>query len=171
MDTGNTPNDVIQNIDPIALIIFIPFCDLVMYPGLRKLGFNFTPLKRIAMGFFLGSLAMISAAVQQHYIYKLSPCGYSAGECDDFAPISVWWQVITYVLIAFSEIFASITGLEYAFTKAPASMRSMVMAIFLFMTAIGTAINQAFVSLSADPLLVWVSTPLFATDFDLSGSS
>lgn len=41
------------------------------------------------------------------------------------------------VLIAISEIFASITGLEYAYNKAPARMKSVVMSVFLFMTAIG----------------------------------
>lgn len=61
-------------------------------------------------------------------------------------------------MIAFSEIFASITGLEYAFTKAPKNMRSLVMSIFLFQNAISSAISQAFVSLSADPLLVWLYT-------------
>ncbi|KAF9448066.1 hypothetical protein P691DRAFT_670187, partial [Macrolepiota fuliginosa MF-IS2] len=60
-----------------------------------------------------------------------------------------------YVLIAFSEIFASITGLEYAFTKAPKNMKSLVMAVFLFTSALASAIGEAFVSLSADPLLVW----------------
>ncbi|KAG6846408.1 hypothetical protein H0H93_014116 [Arthromyces matolae] len=34
-------------------------------------------------------------------------------------------------------------------------MRSLVMAIFLFMSAISAAIGEAFVSLSTDPLLVW----------------
>ena len=34
-------------------------------------------------------------------------------------------------------------------------MRSLVMAFNLFMTAISAALGEAFVSLSADPLLVW----------------
>jgi len=63
--------------------------------------------------------------------------------------------VPTYVLIALSEIFASITGLEYAFTKAPKSMRSLVMSAFLFTSAISAALGEAFISLSTDPLLVW----------------
>jgi POT family proton-dependent oligopeptide transporter len=50
-----------------------------------------------------------------------------------------------YILIAISEIFASITGLEYAFTKAPKNMRSLVMSVFLFMSAISSAIGEAFV--------------------------
>lgn len=53
-----------------------------------------------------------------------------------------------YVLIALSEIFASITGLEYAFTKAPKNMRSLVMSVFLFMSAVAAAIGEAFVCTS-----------------------
>lgn len=71
MVTNGVPNDVINNLDPLGLIIFIPICDLLVYPGLRKLGFNFTPIKRITAGFLTGSAAMIWAAVVQHYIYKV----------------------------------------------------------------------------------------------------
>ncbi|KZP15915.1 hypothetical protein FIBSPDRAFT_1047851 [Athelia psychrophila] len=60
-----------------------------------------------------------------------------------------------YVLIALSEILASITGLEYAFTKAPKNMRSLVMSAFLFMSAIAAALGEAFNALALDPLLVW----------------
>jgi POT family proton-dependent oligopeptide transporter len=67
----------------------------------------------------------------------------------------VWAQSGSYILIAISEIFASITSLEYAFTKAPKNMRSLVMSFNLFMMAISAALGEAFVSLSADPLLVW----------------
>ena len=34
-------------------------------------------------------------------------------------------------------------------------MRSLVMSVFLFMTAISAAIGEAFNTLSLDPLLVW----------------
>jgi POT family proton-dependent oligopeptide transporter len=70
MVTDGVPNDVINNLDPIGLIVFIPICDLLVYPGLRKIGINFTPIKRITTGFLFGSAAMIWAAVVQHYIYK-----------------------------------------------------------------------------------------------------
>jgi proton-dependent oligopeptide transporter, POT family len=61
----------------------------------------------------------------------------------------------SYILIAVSEIFASITGLEYAFTKAPKNMRSLVTSVFLFTNAFSAAIGQAWTGLSSDPLLVW----------------
>lgn len=154
MELHGAPNDIIQNLNPISLIIFIPIMDFFVYPAIRKARIPFTPLKRICLGFFLASSAMISACVVQHYIYKLGPCGDHMNSCDDPAPINVWVQTVPYVLIGFSEIMASITGLEYAFTKAPVNMRSLVMSVNLFMNAISSAIAQALVSLSDDPLLV-----------------
>lgn len=38
---------------------------------------------------------------------------------------------------------------------APKRMRSFIMALFLFMSAISSAIGEAFNPLAADPLLVW----------------
>ncbi|KAF8504545.1 peptide transporter PTR2A [Russula emetica] len=171
MVTDGVPNDVINNLDPLSLIIFIPICDLLVYPGLRKIGINFTPIKRITAGFLTGSAAMIWAAVVQHYIYKTNPCGSFVSTCQDAdgnpvtSSLNVWIQSGSYVLIALSEILASITGLEYAFTKAPKNMRSLVMAIFLFTSAISSAIGEAFNPLSTDPRLVWN----YATMAGLSG--
>ncbi|KIW73101.1 hypothetical protein PV04_01245 [Phialophora macrospora] len=157
MELKGVPNDIIQNLNPISIIIFIPLMDFVIYPALRKARINFTPIKRIAFGFALASLAMVSACVIQVYIYRMSPCGHHASDpdCSGPAPINVWVQTVPYVLIGFSEIMASITSLEYAFTKAPYNMRSFVMSINLLMNAFSSAIAQGLVALSADPLLVW----------------
>jgi len=155
METHGLPNDVLSNLDPFALIILIPICDVFIYPALRRMGLNFSALKKITLGFMTGSAAMIWAAVVQHYIYKTNACHDLASTCDTVAPLNVWIQSGSYILIAISEILASITGLEYAFTKAPKNMRSLVMAIFLFMSALASALGEAFVALSADPLLVW----------------
>jgi POT family proton-dependent oligopeptide transporter len=155
MNTHGLPNDIMSNLDPFALIILIPLFDLVIYPALRKAGIRFTPIKRITAGFLTGSMAMIWAAVIQAYLYKHSDCGSHAAECKTTVNINVWAQTGSYILIAISEIFASITGLEYAFTKAPRNMRSLVMSCFLVMIAIAAAIGEAFITVSEDPLLVW----------------
>ncbi|KAH9468116.1 hypothetical protein Pst134EA_011737 [Puccinia striiformis f. sp. tritici] len=156
MDTQGLPNDIISNLDPFALIILIPICDLLIYPALRRAGINFSPIKRITAGFITGALAMGWAAIIQHWIYQRSTCGNMAGStsCPP-VDINVWVQTPSYILIAFSEILASVTGLEYAFTLAPKNMRSLVTALFLFQSAIASALGEAFVPLSADPLLVW----------------
>ncbi|GAA5923233.1 hypothetical protein JCM6882_004929, partial [Rhodosporidiobolus microsporus] len=72
MNTHGLPNDILNNLDPFALIILIPILDIVIYPALRKAGINFSPIKRIFSGFMCGALAMMCAAVVQNEIYKRS---------------------------------------------------------------------------------------------------
>lgn len=157
MQLHGVPNDIIQNLNPISIVIMIPIMDHVIYPGLRKLHINFTPIKRMCLGFFFGSAAMIAACVTQVYIYRMSPCGTHAGDpdCEGPAPINVWVQTLPYVLIGISEIFTNISSYEYAFSKAPDNMKSLVMSVNLFMSAVSSAIGQGFTALSTDPLLVW----------------
>lgn len=161
MTLNGVPNDLINNLNPITLVIFIPIMDFVVYPALRKAHIHFTPIKRITWGFFIASAAMISAAVTQYYIYKKSACPrnfvneitYNDVSC--IAPINVWVQAIPYCVIAFSEIFASITSLEYAFSKAPENMRGLVMGVNLLQNSFSAALGQALLPLAEDPLLIW----------------
>ncbi|KAI1258703.1 POT family protein [Xylariaceae sp. FL1019] len=178
MVLGGVPNDVVNNLDPIALLLFIPIFDKIFYPFLRKIGINLTPIKKISLGFLFGTISMVVGAIIQHEIYWQSPCreisgyghaascktalGYDADENVNERlykpPLTVWIQTPAYVLIAFSEIFASVTGLEYAFTKAPKNMRGFITSIFWFAQAFSSALGQAFVPLSTDPVLVWLYT-------------
>ncbi|KAI5241393.1 PTR2-domain-containing protein [Aureobasidium subglaciale] len=160
LQLNGVPNDLIQNLNPISICILIPLLDHAVYPFLRSRGIFFTPIKRMTLGFFFASASMIAAAVMQHFIYVKSPCKKFAAdpECIEElgrADINVWSQVIPYVLIGIAEIFTNVTSLEYAYSKAPANMKSLVMSINLFMSAFASAIGQAFTPLSQDPLLVW----------------
>lgn len=152
---NGVPNDIVSNFNPLFIVLLIPLMDYVIYPSLREHRINFSPIKRITAGFVLAAFAMVAACIVQYFIYKLSPCGDQASECEQPAGIPVWVQLVPYGLIGFSEILASITSLEYAYTKAPQNMKSSVTAICLFMNAISSALSQALVALSADPLLVW----------------
>lgn len=172
MNTGGLPNDIVNNIDPITLIIFIPIFDMLIYPLLRRGGIPFHPIARITLGFITAALAMAWAAFTQYKIYQVgpnfdytNPCDATAAGCTAHNDITVAWQVPSYFLIAISEIFASITGLEYAFKKAPASMKSIVMSVFLFMTAIGSALNFALVPVTVDPKLTWMYASLGIVTF------
>ncbi|KAM5347238.1 hypothetical protein ACJ41O_010243 [Fusarium nematophilum] len=161
MELHGTPNDVIQNLNPISIVLMIPIIDHVLYPGLRKMGILFTPIKRMTLGFFIAALSMVASAVMQHYIYSMSPCGKYAngkdenGDTCEPAPINAWAQCLPYIFIGLAEIFTNVTSLEYAYSKAPENMKSLVMSVNLFMSAISAAIGQAFTPLSEDPLLVW----------------
>lgn len=155
MQRNGVPNDILQNLNPISIVIMIPLIDHLLYPGLRKLGIAFTPIKRMTFGFGISALSMVAAAVMQHYIYKMSPCGENALDCDEPAPINVWAQSLPYILIGLSEILTNVTSYEYAFSKAPENMKSLVMSVNLFMSAVSAAIGQAFTPMSKDPLYLW----------------
>ncbi|MCH0629058.1 hypothetical protein JNB11_03675 [Kocuria palustris] len=168
MDTHAIPNDVMQVWNSLAIIIFIPICERIVYPFVRK----FTPLKpitKIFWGFMWATSSMIYAAVLQHFIYKAGPCYDNPGGCpgheNEPNNIHVAIQAPAYALMALSEIFASITGLEYAYTKAPVRMKSFIMSLFLVTNAIGAAIGIALSSVSKNPKLVWLFTGLACSCF------
>lgn len=180
METHGLPNDILSNLDPLSLIILIPLFDYFIYPFFQRRRMRLTPLRRITAGFFVASLGMAYTAFVQHRIYATNPCGEYVSTCADdngrrlTSSVSVWMQTGSYVLISISEVLASVTGLEYAYTKAPKGMRSLVMSVFMFMSAIASVVGELFVgryspsipeswlshtfslaALSADPLLVW----------------
>lgn len=80
LERNGVPNDIINNIDPLALIIFIPIFDQVVYPALARWKIRFTPIRRITAGFWCGSAAMVVACITQHYIYK---------ESRKFSPVTI----------------------------------------------------------------------------------
>ncbi|KAL9949850.1 hypothetical protein D7B24_006171 [Verticillium nonalfalfae] len=165
MRLNGLPNDIITNLNPFSLLILIPICDKFLYPAIARAGLRFTPIKKIALGFASATFSMAVAAIIQHFIYQRAPCGNYASDRDCIEEngvpnMSVWIQTPCYILIALSEVLASITGLEYAFTKAPRNMRGLVTGVFWSVLAISSALAQAFVGLATDPLLVWLYTTI-----------
>lgn len=171
MQLHGIPNDIMQNINPLSIIIFIPIMDRLVYPSLRKWGIPFRPITRITFGFFFASAAMVYAAIVQHLIYSSPPCYEAPLACSasndgaEHNRIHVAVQTPAYLLIGISEIFASITGLEYAYTKAPASMKSFVMSMFLLTSAFGSALSIALSPTAEDPKLLWMYTGLAIATF------
>lgn len=105
-----------------------------------------------------------SAGIQAK-IYMSPPYYDHPSEGDGPNYISAAYQIPSYVFIAISEIFASITGLEYAYKKAPESMKSIVMALFLFTNCIASLLQFALVSVAVDPKLTWMYTGISAAAF------
>ncbi|KAH7102524.1 peptide transporter PTR2A [Auriculariales sp. MPI-PUGE-AT-0066] len=159
MMTHGLPNDIMSNIDPIVVLILGPIFDRYLYPALGPR--MTTPIKRIAVGFMLSALAMAWEMFVQMAVYGQNPCGAFAATCKDeqgnnrVSPISVFWIAPAYVIVAISELLASVTALEHAYTSAPPGMRSLVTALYQCSGSVTSIIGECFVWLAADPLLVW----------------
>lgn len=52
----------------------------------------------------------------------------------------ILWLIPQYVIITMGEVMFSVTGLEFAFTQAPASMKSLLQASWLLTVAFGNLI-------------------------------
>ena len=96
----------------VSLLILIPFIDRVVYPGLLRIGINFTPLRRIGVGmlFAAGSVAFAGIIEIERKL------GYNRFEQDVFnktvnaSTMSVFYQVPQYILQGTSEALVSVTG-------------------------------------------------------------
>ena len=163
MTTNGAPNDLLNNINPLAIIITIPILSYVIYPLLNRYNIRFGRVSRITFGFTLAWISGIIGAVVQYRIYKTSPCGWYAGGpgeegCligDGVSPISIWWQVPNSALGAISECFCNVTAYELAYARAPKNMRSLVVSLFLFTSALSAALGEAITPVTLDPHLIW----------------
>lgn len=54
--------------------------------------------------------------------------------------IHILWQIPQYFIITASEVMFSVTGLEFSYSQAPASMKSVVQAAWLLTVAFGNII-------------------------------
>lgn len=114
------------------------------------------PVHKCFIGFIFGALSSMVAAILQSRIYKLSPCGNQASTCPEPADITAWYEVIVYALAALGEIFCYTTAYEIAYTRAPENAKGLVMALFLFMSALSSAISEGISGALEDPHLTWV---------------
>ena len=113
----------IQAVNPIMILILVPFCSYYLYPCLNKY-IKLTAIKKISIGLFL--------AVPSFLII-----GFLQSEIEAGLKPSIGWQVFAYAILTLSEVFISITCLEFSYTQAPNSMKSIVMGIFMISIAFG----------------------------------
>ncbi|MBS1531355.1 MAG: POT family MFS transporter [Bacteroidetes bacterium] len=118
----------VQTFNPVFLLLFIPLFSYWIYPKLENTRFKATPLRRFGAGLILTALSFVIIAMIQNNI--------DAGGHPSF-----WWQVLAYVVLSAAEVLVSITGLEYAYTHSPKSMKSTMTAVWLMVVAVGNLIT------------------------------
>src|SRR5450432_1429899 len=127
----------VQTANPILILLFIPLVNYVIYPMIDRF-FPLTPLRKIGIGLFLTAGSFVVIAYVQHQIDL------------GFKP-TIWWQMLAYVILTLGEAMVSITGLEFSYTQAPNSMKSSVMALWLFAIASGNLFDARFNAWDVNP--------------------
>jgi POT family proton-dependent oligopeptide transporter len=114
-----------QALNPALVMLIIPFNNLVLYPALRRLGFEPTALRRMGTGIIFAGIAWIAAGVLQLWI-------------DGGAQVSLAWQMWPYLLLTFGEVLVSATALEFAYSQATKSMKGVIMAFWYLTSTFGS---------------------------------
>jgi POT family proton-dependent oligopeptide transporter len=112
----------------IFLLLFIPLFNYVIYPGLDKIGLKTTPLRRLGTGLVLTALSFVVI-------------GFTHVSIDNGGSPSMWWQVLAFLILSAAEVLVSITGLEYAYTHSPKSMKSTMSGIWFLVVSFGNLIT------------------------------
>ncbi|MBJ6982935.1 oligopeptide:H+ symporter [Luteimonas sp. MC1572] len=113
-----------QALNPAMVMILIPFNNLVLYPLLRRMGWEPTALRRMTAGIAFSGLAWVVV-------------GGIQVSMDGGDPMSIAWQILPYALLTFGEVLVSATGLEFAYSQAPQAMKGVVMSFWNLTTTIG----------------------------------
>ena len=113
-----------QALNPLMVMLLIPFNNLVLYPGLRRLGFKVTALKRMGWGIAISAVSWVVAGMLQLSL-------------DEGEPVSLAWQTLPYLLLTFGEVLVSATALEFAYSQAPMAMKGVIMAFWYLTSTFG----------------------------------
>lgn len=117
----------IQALNPILILTFIPLFSYVVYPLVDRV-YSLTPLRKIAIGLFIMVIAFSLVAIAQMKI--------DAGETP-----SISWQLVAFVALTAAEVMVSIVSLEFSYTQAPKSMKSVIMSLWLVAVSLGNQVT------------------------------
>jgi POT family proton-dependent oligopeptide transporter len=144
-------------LNPFLIVLLVPVVT-AFFNFLYRRGIKVRPTDKMIVGFLLTALTMCVMAF----------AGYRAGPVAGERPVvkdgevqmkdgrpqmeeyvlpenqvTIWWQVLAFLLITVAEILISVTGLELAFTAAPATMKSFVTGLWLAVVGVANLFFNA----------------------------
>ncbi len=126
----------IQLVSALFVLFWVPVLTLWVYPRVERAGVRLDPLRRMGAGMVFGALSFVACA----WIQRRIEGGQS---------LTLAWQLIPYFLLALGEVLVSASGLEFAYARAPAPLKSLVMSLWLLTTAAGNFLVAAITMVNA----------------------
>jgi len=143
-----------QALNPALVMILIPFNNLVLFPWMRRRGWQPTALRRMTTGIALAGVSWIIVGIMQLSI-------------DAGTTFSIQWQVLPYIFLTLAEVLVSATGLEFAYSQAPPAMKGALMSFFNLTVTVGSLwVLLANASIKREAVTEWIAeTGLSTTAF------
>jgi POT family proton-dependent oligopeptide transporter len=146
----------IQVVNGLFILAMVPLFTFFIYPAMGRL-FKVTPLRKIGIGLFvIAASFLVIAWIENRIMHGMR--------------VSLWWQILAYIVLTASEVLISITTLEFSYKQAPLKVKSFIMAAtYLLAVSIGNAftaqVNGAMVApLHAEAIVTGPETWLVVRD-------
>ncbi|XWS64312.1 hypothetical protein CRYUN_Cryun06bG0175400 [Craigia yunnanensis] len=133
----------------VFIMILAPVYDHFIIPFARKVSkteMGVTHLQRIGIGLFLSIIAMAVAALVE---IKRKRVATDSGLLDSTnpLPITFFWIALQYLFLGSADLFTLAGLLEFFFTEAPSSMRSLATSLSWASLAMGYYLSSVIVSI------------------------
>ncbi len=134
-----------QALNPLLVMLIIPFNNIVLYPALRRMGWEPSALRRMGWGIAFSGFAWIGAGLIQLSI-------------DSGASTSLAWQMLPYLLLTFGEVLVSATALEFAYSQATQGMKGIIMAFWYLASTFGSLwVLMTNAAVRNDGVTAWIA--------------
>jgi POT family proton-dependent oligopeptide transporter len=118
----------LQAANPFLILVLIPFFTYVGYPAIDRV-FPLSPLRKVSLGLFITVASFAVSALIEIWINQ----GHRP---------HVAWQGLAYLILTSAEVMVSITCLEFSYTQAPRTMKSVILSVYYLSVSLGNELTS-----------------------------
>eukprot|EP00698_Gefionella_okellyi_P025660 TRINITY_DN9463_c0_g1_i1.p1 TRINITY_DN9463_c0_g1~~TRINITY_DN9463_c0_g1_i1.p1 ORF type:complete len:490 (-),score=87.96 TRINITY_DN9463_c0_g1_i1:111-1529(-) len=133
------PPDIMGSGEDLMVLILLPTFDLLVWRQFERCGRPIRPIARLVMGMLSISLSFVCAGALQIYIDSQPP-----------ESVSIGWQIPQYFFMSITEATVCVTGLEFAYSQSPPSVRNTVTALWSITQALGNAVTSGIAAIPVE---------------------
>ncbi|KAF9932317.1 hypothetical protein FBU30_008424 [Linnemannia zychae] len=139
------------NVNTILIILWVPFLATFVYPFCTKRGWNFSPQRRMGLGFLIVVIsfavsAALAPSVERAYLSSgrllKDAAKYDGTYCQKC--YSAWWQLPQWILLSLGEALFSPTGVQFTYIEAGRQFRAVSTSFWLLATSFGSILIMIF---------------------------
>ncbi|KAL3654191.1 hypothetical protein CASFOL_003872 [Castilleja foliolosa] len=152
LGTLNVPPASLPVFPVVFIMILAPLYDHVIIPFARRVTkseMGVSHLQRIGVGLVLSVIAMAIAALVEIKRKKIAT-NSNLLDSDKPLPVTFFWIALQYLFLGSADLFTLAGLLEFFFTEAPLSMRSLATSLSFASLALGYYLSTVIVKIVND---------------------
>jgi POT family proton-dependent oligopeptide transporter len=126
--------EIFQSFNPLFIVALTPLV-MGIFSWLNKKNLEPSTPKKIGIGMIIASMGFVLVLVAS--LGLISPLAAKMQGITDYARVSPYWLINSYLILTIAELFLSPMGLSFVSKVAPPRFQGMMQAGWLLATAVG----------------------------------